>query len=61
MASEKDDKTMLDHIDSLVKEEEHLYGQGKLSGDDEIRLAELKVERDQYGDLLRRRTPGICG
>jgi hypothetical protein len=55
MANENTDKTVLSHIDQLVKEEERLYGKGQLSVDDQKRLAELKVELDQYWDLLRQR------
>jgi Protein of unknown function (DUF2630) len=55
MASEKNDQTVLHHIDGLVQEEERLYGKGELTGDDKSRLAELKVELDQYWDLLRQR------
>jgi flagellar biosynthesis/type III secretory pathway chaperone len=54
MANETD-KSVLNHIDQLVKEEEHLYGKGQLTVDDQKRLAELKVQLDQYWDLLRQR------
>jgi Protein of unknown function (DUF2630) len=54
MASETD-KSVLNHIDQLVKEEERLYGKGQLTVDDHKRLAELKVQLDQYWDLLRQR------
>jgi hypothetical protein len=55
MAKESKDKTVLNHIDKLVKDEERLYAKGKLSVDDQKRLADLKVELDQYWDLLRQR------
>jgi len=55
MAIEKKDQFVLNHIDSLVKEEERLYGRSELTGDDRRRLSELKVELDQYWDLLRQR------
>jgi hypothetical protein len=55
MAKKKDDRTLLTHIDELVKEEERLYAQDKLSDKDEQRLAELKVQLDQSWDLLRQR------
>jgi Protein of unknown function (DUF2630) len=55
MAIDNKDQSVLSHIDRLVKEEEHLYGKSQLTDDDQKRLAELKVELDQYWDLLRQR------
>jgi hypothetical protein len=55
MAIENKDQSVLNHINRLVKEEEHLYGKGELTGDDQGRLAELKVQLDQCWDLLRQR------
>jgi len=55
MATDNKDKSVLIHIDQLVKEEERLYGKGQLNVGDQKRLAELKVELDQYWDLLRQR------
>jgi hypothetical protein len=55
MAIENKDQPVLNHINRLVKEEERLYGKGELTGDDQGRLAELKVELDQCWDLLRQR------
>jgi hypothetical protein len=55
MANENNDKFVLSHIDQLVKEEEHLYGKDQLNVEDQKRLADLKVELDQYWDLLRQR------
>jgi uncharacterized protein DUF2630 len=55
MANEKKDQSVLSHIDQLVKEEERLYAKSELTGDDQVRLAEVKVELDQYWDLLRQR------
>jgi flagellar biosynthesis/type III secretory pathway chaperone len=55
MAKGNKDKFVLNHIDQLVKEEERLYVKGQLNGGDQQRLAELKVELDQYWDLLRQR------
>jgi len=51
----KEDQSVLNRIDSLVKEEERLYGRSELTDDDRRRLSELKVELDQYWDLLRQR------
>jgi len=55
MATEREDKSVLGHIDRLVKEEERLYGKDGLTEDDRSRLAELRVELDQCWDLLRQR------
>jgi hypothetical protein len=55
MAAEDKDRTVLGHIDRLVKEEEQLYAQDQLSVDDQQRLNGLKVELDQCWDLLRQR------
>jgi hypothetical protein len=55
MAKENKDKSVLNHIDQLVKEEERLYAKDQLSAGEQKRLAELKVELDQYWDLLRQR------
>jgi len=55
MAKENKEKSVLNHIDQLVKDEERLYAKGQLNVDDQKRLAELKVELDQYWDLLRQR------
>ena len=55
MANEQKDQSVLNHINELVKEEEHLYAKNGLTDDDEARLAEVKVELDQCWDLLRQR------
>ena len=55
MAKGSDDKSVLGHIDELVREEERLFGQGELADNDRVRLAELKIELDQCWDLLRQR------
>jgi hypothetical protein len=55
MATEDKDKSVLNHIDRLVKEEEGLYGRSELTNDDRERLGQLKVELDQCWDLLRQR------
>jgi Protein of unknown function (DUF2630) len=47
MAIDKKDQSVLSHIERLVKEE--------LTDDDRERLAELKLELDQYWDFLRQR------
>jgi hypothetical protein len=55
MATEKQDQPALEHIDQLVKEEEALFAKSALTAADETRLAALKVQLDQYWDLLRQR------
>lgn len=55
MANEKNDQSVLSHIDNLVKEEERLYAKNGLTDDDQARLAEVKVALDQCWDLLRQR------
>lgn len=55
MSKENRDKSVLSHIDQLVKEEERLYGQSHLADEDREHLAKLKVELDQCWDLLRQR------
>ena len=46
---------MLNHNDKMEKEEQRINGQGELAENDQVRLAELKVELDQCWDLLRQR------
>jgi hypothetical protein len=55
MAVNNNDGSVLTHIERLVKEEERLYGHSELTGDDRVRLDELKVQLDQCWDLLRQR------
>lgn len=55
MTSGGDDNSVLAHINQLVKEEEHLYGQEKLGDKERARLAQVKVQLDQCWDLLRQR------
>jgi hypothetical protein len=55
MANEKNDQSVLGHIDQLVKEEERLYAKNGLTDEDQARLAEVKVALDQCWDLLRQR------
>lgn len=55
MSSEDKDRSVLNHINQLVKEEERLYGRSELTDDDRGRLAALKIELDQCWDLLRQR------
>jgi hypothetical protein len=55
MANEKNDQSVLSHIDELVKEEERLYAKNGLTEEDQSRLGEVKVALDQCWDLLRQR------
>ena len=55
MAGDKKDRSVLDHINELVKEEESLYGKKELALGDQERLGALKVQLDQCWDLLRQR------
>jgi len=55
MAQPTSDETVLAKIESLVHEEQHLYGKGDLSDHDQVRLDKLQVELDQCWDLLRQR------
>lgn len=50
-----EDKQVINHIENLVSEEEKLYAKGNLTDADTKRLNKLKVELDQYWDLLRQR------
>lgn len=52
---EKKDESVLDHINALVQEEERLYQQGDISGENQERLGAIKVQLDQCWDLLRQR------
>ena len=56
MAQPTSDETVLTKIESLVHEEQQLYGKGgDLSDHDQVRLDKLQVELDQCWDLLRQR------
>ncbi|MBV9689251.1 MAG: DUF2630 family protein [Ktedonobacteraceae bacterium] len=53
-----DDTEILLHIQKLVDEEHELMGlkaQGKLEGDNHVRMQALEVALDQCWDLLRQR------
>jgi hypothetical protein len=55
MADQNLDKPVREHIEQLVKEEHRLHGQKSLAEPDHKRLEAIKVELDQYWDLLRQR------
>jgi len=49
------DQEVLQHIEKLVADEEHLYSKGNLTDEEVKHLHKLKVELDQYWDFLRQR------
>ena len=55
MVERTTDQSVLSKIETLVHEEQHLYGQGQLSDHDQVRLEKIQVELDQCWDLLRQR------
>jgi hypothetical protein len=55
MAQHTSDETVLGKIETLVHEEQQLYGQSDLSDHDHVRLEKIQVELDQCWDLLRQR------
>ena len=54
MAQHTSDESVLGKIETLVHEEQHLYGEA-LSEHDQLRLEQIQVELDQCWDLLRQR------
>src|SRR5215831_14225916 len=52
---EPSDRSVLDHIRELVAEEQRLYQHRAPTDADQERLQKIKVELDQYWDLLRQR------
>jgi hypothetical protein len=55
MAQHTSDESILQKIQTLVHEEQHLWGQQGSGGSDQQRLEAIKVELDQCWDLLRQR------
>jgi len=55
VAEKTTDQSVLNHIQSLVAEEERLYKKGVPSDADHERLKKLNIELDQCWDLLRQR------
>jgi hypothetical protein len=53
--AETTDRSILDHIRELVAEEQRLYQHSKPTEAEQARLQKIKVELDQYWDLLRQR------
>jgi hypothetical protein len=55
MAESTTDHSILKKIESLVHEEQHLYGKAELADHDQVRLEAIRIELDQCWDLLRQR------
>jgi hypothetical protein len=55
MTQHTTDEAVLGKIQSLVHEEQRLYGQAGLSDHDQVRLEKIRIELDQCWDLLRQR------
>lgn len=55
MEPQREDQSVLDHIQQLVSEEHRLYGQASLEEAEVERLKKVQVELDQCWDLLRQR------
>jgi len=49
------DQSVLNHIEKLVAEEEHLYARGQPAQADLERLRKIETELDRAWDLLRQR------
>jgi hypothetical protein len=49
------DRSILEHIRELVAEEQRLYRHSQPTEAEQERLQRIKVELDQYWDLLRQR------
>jgi hypothetical protein len=55
MENNKPDNSVLSHITKLTEREEHFYGKENLTDADVKELHKIKLELDQYWDLLRQR------
>jgi hypothetical protein len=55
MGQHTSDESVLGRIETLVHEEQRLYGQERLADSDHVRLEKIQVELDQCWDLLRQR------
>jgi hypothetical protein len=55
MAQHTSDEAVLGTIESLVHEEQRLYGHNELADEDRARLEKIQVELDRCWDLLRQR------
>ena len=55
MENKNEDGSVLSHITKLTEREEQLYGKENLTDADVQELHKIKLELDQYWDLLRQR------
>lgn len=55
MSGMREDRKVLDHIQTLIAEEERLYAQAAMTEADRARLGEINVALDRCWDLLRQR------
>ena len=55
MAGSTTDHSILKKIEGLVHEERHLCGKGERVDHEQVRLEAIKIELDQWWDLLRQR------
>ena len=55
MENKDPDNSVLSHITKLTEKEEYLYGKENLTDEDVKELHKVKLELDQYWDLLRQR------
>jgi Protein of unknown function (DUF2630) len=55
VAEHKTDESVMDRIQRLVKEEQELYAHASRDDHADVRLEKIRVELDQYWDLLRQR------
>ena len=55
MSNPLDDSPVMSHIKKLTEREQDLYGKENLSDNDVKELHKIKLELDQYWDLLHQR------
>jgi len=55
MENKAPDNSVLSHITKLTEKEEYFYGKENLTDEDVRELHKVKLELDQYWDLLRQR------
>jgi hypothetical protein len=55
MEEQKNERSVLKHIQNLIAAEHHFFERGLLDPSDRERLAAVQIELDQYWDLLRQR------
>jgi hypothetical protein len=49
------DRSILNHIEELIAEEQRLYAKTDITDDERVHLRDVEVKLDQYWDLLRQR------